>query len=191
MTGEEPPRRWISSIQRRAIALVLLRAAASSTVLVVLYYVLPLGRFRGAVSIVLVLAALMGVIVIFLWQLRAILRSERPGMRAVGALSMIVPYFLITFAAMYYLLELHIPGSFSQTLSRTDALYFTVTTFSTVGYGDITPVTDPARIAVMFQMVSDLAIIGFGAKILVEAVQLRRQDVTGGDVPSSGPPRRR
>jgi hypothetical protein len=40
----------------------------------------------------------------------------------------------------------------AEPLSRTDALYYTITVFSTVGFGDITPRADLARIVTMVQM---------------------------------------
>jgi hypothetical protein len=40
-------------------------------------------------------------------------------------------------------------------LTRTDALYFTVTVFSTVGFGDITAKTETARLVVTGQSCPD------------------------------------
>ena len=48
-------------------------------------------------------------------------------------------------------------ASFTQPLTRTDALYFTVTVFSTVGFGDITAKSEAARIVLIVQMLADLA----------------------------------
>jgi hypothetical protein len=76
------------------------------------------------------------------------------------------------------------PGSFGGHLTRTDAMYFTVTVFSTVGFGDITAKTETARLVVTGQMIADLLILGLGIRIILGAVargQLRRgehQDVT-------------
>ena len=39
-------------------------------------------------------------------------------------------------------------SNFSEPLTRTGALYFTVTVFSTVGFGDITAKTEAARLVV-------------------------------------------
>jgi hypothetical protein len=152
------------------------RAALSTAGLVTLYYLIPLRDLHGALSVIAVVAALVGVIGIVVWQVHAIFRADYPGLQAVEALATVIPLFLLVFSATYYLMAYHTHGSFSQPLSRTEALYFTVTTFSTVGYGDITPTTDTARIVVMFQMIADLAIIGFGVKILVGAVETRRRE---------------
>jgi hypothetical protein len=65
--------------------------------------------------------------------------------------------------------------SFNQPLNHTDALYFTVTVFATVGFGDITPTTDAARLVVTGQMIADLVIIGIAVKAITGAVQQRRQ----------------
>lgn len=120
------------------------------------------------------------------WEVRSILHARYPGVRAVEAVATLVPLFLLLFATLYYLLGRAVPGSFNTSLSRTDSLYFTLTTFSTVGYGDIAATTSGARIAVMFQIVSDLVVIGVGIKALVGAVQLgRRLQSDGGNVPDA------
>jgi putative Mn2+ efflux pump MntP len=66
-------------------------------------------------------------------------------------------------------------GTFSQPMTRTDALYFTVTVFSTVGFGDITAVTEAARVLVTGQMIAGIVIVGLGARIIVDAVKRGQQ----------------
>jgi hypothetical protein len=62
------------------------------------------------------------------------------------------------------------PHSFGTPLTRTDALYFVVSVFSTVGFGDITAKTEAARLVVTGQMMADLIFFGFGLRIIVGAV---------------------
>ena len=45
----------------------------------------------------------------------------------------------MVFASTYFVMERVSAANFTQPLTRTGALYFTVTVFSTVGFGDITP----------------------------------------------------
>jgi voltage-gated potassium channel len=74
-------------------------------------------------------------------------------------------------------------GNFSQPMTRTDALYFTVTVFATVGFGDITATTEPTRVLVTGQMVAGIVILGLGARIIVDAVKRgqRRQPTQVGE----------
>ena len=152
----------------------------STAALIALYYVIPLKDLSGALSVFAFIAALVGVVVIVVWQVQAIFRADYPGLQAVEALATVIPLFLLVFSASYYLMAYHTTGSFSQPLDRTEALYFTVTTFSTVGYGDIVPKGDTARVVVMIQMIADLAIIGFGVKVLAGAVETRRRETSQG-----------
>ena len=96
-------------------------------------------------------------------------------MQAVEALGLIVPLFLLLFASTYFVMERASAAAFTQPLTRTDALYFTVTVFSTVGFGDISPKSEAARIVLIVQMLGDLAILGAGIQVLVRAVQRGRQ----------------
>jgi voltage-gated potassium channel len=74
-------------------------------------------------------------------------------------------------------------ANFTQPLTRTDALYFSVTVFSTVGFGDITAKSEAARVLLIVQMLGDIALLGAGARVLLGAVrrgQQRRPDIGGG-----------
>ena len=188
MTGRRgaaarPPYRSLAPrVRRRLTALSLLRASGSATVLVGLYYLLPLDRADGvAVSVGLVCGLLVfaAVVAVQVWQ---ITRSDYPRLRAIEAIAAAIPLFLVVFAATYYLMGGEGAGAFSEPLDRTDALYFTITVFSTVGFGDITPVTQPARVVTMVQMLADLVVLGVVARVIVGAVGtgLRRRTTTAG-----------
>jgi hypothetical protein len=59
--------------------------------------------------------------------------------RAIEALASAIPLFLVLFAAAYVMLADAQPQAFSEPLSRTDALYFTITVFSTVASATSSP----------------------------------------------------
>jgi voltage-gated potassium channel len=172
---------------RRLVVRALLRASLTATVLVVLYFTLPLSGSlddSAAMRLVVGLLALAGVVT---WQIRAVLRSRYPGLRAVEALAAAIPLFLLVFAAAYVRMADAEAGAFSEPLSRTGALYFTITVFSTVGFGDITPKTDLARVATMVQMLGDLLVVGLVLHLMVGAVKagLQRRAATSVGVPDS------
>ena len=77
------------------------------------------------------------------------------------------------------------PANFNvEGLTRTDSLYFTLTIFSTVGFGDITATSQGARTMVMVQMVLNLVLIGAGVRLLTAAVHTgvaRRQAESASD----------
>ncbi|POX54445.1 metal transporter [Streptomyces sp. Ru71] len=162
---------------RLAAIVALARPALIATALLTAYYLLPLDR-TGTVLTSLVLAGgLLAVTAVFAWEVRTIVRSPYPRLKAVEALATTVVLFLVLFSCAYYLLEHHAAGSFSEPLTRTDALYFTLTTFTTVGYGDIAARSQAGRVVTMLQMVGGLLLFGVAARILAEAVQagLRRK----------------
>ena len=149
----------------------LLRSLLVASALVVGYFVLPLSSSL-AVDGALELAAGLAVLAVLLtWQVRSILRSPYPVAKGIGALVVSVPLFLVLFAATYYLLGDAEPATFSEPLTRVDSMYFTVTVFATVGFGDITAVTQGARVVTTLQMVSGLVLVGLIARLIVAAVQ--------------------
>jgi hypothetical protein len=58
---------------------------------------------------------------------------------------------MLAFATWYQLLSHINPEAFSQPLDLVGSLYFSFITFLTIGYGDIVPLTELARILVIFQ----------------------------------------
>ena len=110
---------------------------------------------------------------ILAWQARRIVGAELPELRAVQALGVVIPLFLVLFATFYLSMSNASVRMFSQQLDHTRAIYFTITVFSTVGFGDITPRTDAARLVVSAQMLLDLAIIGIVVRLLFNAAKSR------------------
>jgi len=110
------------------------------------------------------------------YQVRAIIKARYPAIRAIEALATTAPLFLLLFAATYFLMAQADLSNFNvQSLTRTDALYFTVTVFTTVGFGDIVATIQLARLVVTVQMILDLGVLGLGIRVFVGAVQRGRQ----------------
>ena len=172
--------------RRRRIALGLLRAFATTVVLVALYYLLPLDHLD---NVPLVLAAgLLILVAVILVQLRVISKARYPNLQAIEALAITVPLFLLLFASAYLTMAHANPANFNtHPLTRTDVLYFTVTVFSTVGFGDISAVSQSARLVVTAQMLLDLLALGLVVRAFVGAVQLARQQAATAASPD-GPP---
>ena len=105
------------------------------------------------------------------WQLRRVLKADRPALRAVQALGGAIPLFLLTFSALYLSLSEASTSQFSEPLNHTGALYLAITVFSTVGFGDITPQSDLARIVTSIQMLLDLVVIGAVVRLLTTAAK--------------------
>jgi voltage-gated potassium channel len=59
-----------------------------------------------------------------------------------------------------------LPGQFADLHTKIDALYFTVSTLTTVGFGDVHATGQLARAAVTVQMVFNLVFIGLAAGIV-------------------------
>jgi hypothetical protein len=117
-------------------------------------------------------------------------------LRALEAVVVSLPLLIIIFATTYVVLSRTVPSSFNEHLGKVAALYFTVTVFATVGFGDIVALTEQARIVVTVQMAVDLIAIGVFAKVLLGAVQMRMQSARSednaatsrqDDTPGSGP----
>jgi voltage-gated potassium channel len=156
-----------------------LRALLTASVLVALYYVLPLDFADADMSaFVKVAFGALAFLGLFTWQLRAITQSGTPGLRALEGLFLAVPLFLILFATTYYAVSQADASNFTAPLSRTDALYFTVTIFSTVGFGDISARAESTRLLVSGQMMLDLIVLGLGVRIVLGAVQKGRDRLT-------------
>ena len=139
----------------------------SVAAVVLLYYLLPVGDPLGWSTGFVLLGGLVCLALLTAWQLRSVLRSPHPGLRATETLAVTVSLFLVLFAVGYQQIAAIDPSAFSEPVNRTDTLYFVVTVFSTVGFGDISPVSTAARVLASVQMLGDLVLIGVAVKAML------------------------
>jgi hypothetical protein len=164
--------------RRRLIVQAVLRTTVTVAVVVALYFLVPMDR---PIDTATVLELVLGSLVLFaviVWQIRQIIRSEHPGIRAVEGLAFTVPLFILLFATTYYLMNHANAATFAQPLTRIDAMYFSATVFTTVGFGDITARSQGARVLVTVQMLLDLVVVGLVLRLVVNAVKVGRQRQT-------------
>jgi hypothetical protein len=161
----------LENYERRHIVTTGVRAVATSLLVLAAYFVVPIINHPHE-RILLRLVTGLGIFLAALtYEVRAIMRSEQPILRAAVAMALVIPVFIVVFAWTYLTLGRSDPGAFSQPLDRISALYFTVTVFSTVGFGDITPTSDPARVTAMVQMMCDLVFIAVVIRLILEAAR--------------------
>ncbi len=152
-----------------------LRALGNTALLVAIYYLLPLDHSSTWIAAATLIIGLVAFIALVGFQVRWIIRSRFPGLRAVEALATSLPLFLLLFSGTYVVMAAISASNFGGKLTHTGALYFTVTVFTTVGFGDITAKSAGARLLVTGQMVTDLIILGIGARIILGAVTRGRR----------------
>ena len=157
--------------RRREVIGTLINAMLALGLIVGIYYLIPLDDLTSGQAVVRLVAGIFAFGLILLWQLRNVARAAFPVLRAVRALAITIPMFLVVFASVYLAFG---PGSgthFSEPLDHTGALYLAITIFSTVGFGDITPESNLARIVVGIQMLLDLVVIGVVVRLIATAAK--------------------
>jgi voltage-gated potassium channel len=162
--------------RRRLLTIASIRSLASAAVLVTAYFLLPFTRLSNGNLIAEFVVGVLLVVVVLTRQTVATLRSGYPLLRSAEAMATTIPLFLVVFSTTHYLINGLSAGSYSEPMTRFDALYFTITTFATVGFGDITPVSFPARFVTLVQMMGGLILIGVVARVLIGAARLRGQN---------------
>lgn len=158
---------------RRAARAWLVRAGVAIAV-VVAYFLLPLdhlGPQRPVLSWVLFALLLTVVAVLLLRQIRHVF-LDRPDSRPGVVISLLIVLSVHVFSATYYALAKQ-PGQFSGLHTRLDALYFTVVTLATVGYGDITPRGQAARLVTVLQITYSFVFLTAAATALTTRMRDR------------------
>lgn len=162
--------------RRRVILVTAIRLAAVLAMILSLFFLFPVDGFNVA-NPAAAWIRLAAVTLVFLTalalQLRIILRAEVPQVRAAEAVVETIIMFVCLFALLYASMSTTDRSSFSEPLSKVDALYFTISTFATVGFGDITPANQLARAIVSVQMIADLGVLVLVAKVAFFAAERR------------------
>ena len=166
-SATEPSRRdtWVLAL--RAIGQVLL----SMAILGAMYILLPTQDPGQGSDLPWLLLELGLFAVVVALQIPAIIHAKFPILRAAITLGVLVPLYLLVFARVYLSSSLGDPGAFSESLDHATALYFTVTVFATVGFGDIVAKSDTMRLVVTAQMLINLIFVGAFIRVLVSAAR--------------------
>lgn len=153
----------------REIRLLFAHTTVVLFLLTVGFYLLPVRSSEGVegyARLAVSLAALGLLVVVLRGQATRSRQSLSPGMRRVqgllAALYVLVLGFALAYAAVAALLE----GQVAGIHDRTDALYFSVSIVSTVGFGDIHAVGTVARLLVTVHMLFNLVYLGTAVRLL-------------------------
>lgn len=147
------------------------RIAVAWVVLGAAYAVAPFEPRGDGVGIVRFVVAVVALIGVAAWEVDRTRRARIPELRAVGALGSLVPLLLVVFAGAYLAMSNAVPDAFSERLDHVGAMYFTITTLSTVGFGDVVARSDGARVLVSLQILFDLLLAGAIVRLLAHAAR--------------------
>ena len=169
---------------------MLIRVTASASVLLGVYYLVPTKGSSEVSDLPWLILELVIFGVVVAVQIPAIIKANYPNLRAIEALAVTVPLFLLIFSRIYLSNSLTNPAAFTSSLDNTTALYFTVTVFATVGFGDIVAQTNGMKLLVTLQMLLNLAVLGLVIKLLTRAAQrgVQRRNELRSDADGTGPP---
>lgn len=90
--------------------------------------------------------------------------------------------FVIVFGCIYRIVDRFsetphfLVGDVPAELDFSQALYFSIVTFSTVGYGDITPLSDSVRVIVSIQIIIGVLLLLFGFSEIISYARTRREE---------------
>ena len=149
----------------------LLRSAALVALAVATYFVVPVSGDldRGVVTrIALTLVAVGLLSAAIVWQFARESESGR-----VDGLLLVLVVAVLVFALVFYRLEVADPGQMVGLRTRLDALYFTMTTMLTIGYGDVHAEGQAARALAIVLMVFDVAVLATAAATVSSRLRAR------------------
>jgi len=193
------------AVLARRILIATLRVLITAAIILVLLTpapALPDGRLQTQLTVLAYLLVWAVVFfIVFGWQVRRVARAEHPQTSMVEALAIIFVLFLAVFAKIYHMLSLTYSASFTESLDFFGSLYYALVVLATVGFGDITPVTQTARLLTMIQIILDLVLLGVAVRVVSgaagrgrkakPAAQVRSRDEArwaGGSEGASGRP---
>jgi voltage-gated potassium channel len=192
VTAAPPPKRPVLDVGIRPVVVMAVRLLVSAVAVLLVYYLVPVqvDPSRSDIPFLILHIALFAVIAGV--QVPAITRSKYPGMRAMEATVLTVLIYVALFARIYLSASAGDHAAFSVPLNHNTALYFTVTVFATVGFGDVVATTEPTQLLVTVQMLLNLVVLGVvinGLFTVGKEGMARKVEEAGGVTPRPGPDR--
>jgi voltage-gated potassium channel len=153
----------------------LLRSALTVAGLLALYAVIPVPGQREPLWFTLLMAAC-GLAILayafFTLAQRAQRSSDETAIRLEALVAVL--YAFVVFMSLVYLGLASSAGQFDELHTRIDALYFTMSTIATVGFGDVHATGQAARLVVTVQIFLDLIFVGLVARIILPTLARQR-----------------
>ncbi|HZA79212.1 MAG TPA: potassium channel family protein [Acidimicrobiales bacterium] len=168
---------------------VLHSVGALAAVLAV-YYALPVGEDRSshaqafAVAVLVVGSAVLGWLIARQVRRQVVARDDQ-GVRIQSVLTLLYVVVAV-FALGYFMLARADGDQFSGLDTKTDSLYFTMTTLATVGFGDVHATGQLARGLVTLQIAFDLVFVAALASVVGGEIRRRAEAVR--DAGQQSPP---
>jgi voltage-gated potassium channel len=163
---------------RRQTARTLVRSGLTVIGLLALYAVIPVPGQREPLWFTLVMA-LLGLAFLAYAFITLAQRAQRAGTSSTETAIRLealvaVLYAFVVFMSLVYLGLASSPGQFDELHTRIDALYFTMSTIATVGFGDVHATGQAARLVVTVQIFLDLIFVGLVARIILPTLARQR-----------------
>ena len=164
--GERAQETDVGDDTRRRTPGTLLSSAATLLGGLVLFFAVPLRADESTAALVRngVVAA-MGVSLVGWVVVRQVRGSGRRAL-SLAQLVMLTEIATCAFALIYYSLAVHGSGQLVGVDTRLDALYFTLTTMTTAGYGDVYASGQVARAVVCVHLAFNLVFLGLLALLV-------------------------
>ena len=137
------------------------RPVLSFVGLLVAYYAFPVDFDRAPGFVIVSLVVTLAGLALIGWTMVSELGHLRRGeaSRSSPVLAMLILLLVMSFSLAFFLLELASPGQIADLHTRTDALYFTLSTMATVGYGDVHAEGQAARALVSAVIAFDVVVV--------------------------------
>lgn len=144
---------------------LLARAIGVPVLALFVFFITPLDERNWVLSAGLGIVCTLIAVPYALSRIRRIRIAEHPLGEALAVMSLLVSLVVVGFAGSYYSIAVE-TTQIPAIHTRIDALYFTIVTLGTVGYGDIAPTGQQARLLVSFQIMVNLSLIATLIRLL-------------------------
>jgi len=134
------------------------------------YFVVPVGGGTAPLGVALGFLVAGLCIAAVLW---VVVDEARRADRTLRPMHLVLAFELVwvSFSLVYYVVATRNPDQFVGLETRLDALYFSLTTMSTVGYGDVSAHGQFARLLVTMQLAFNLAFVAAVVSLFQEMVR--------------------
>jgi hypothetical protein len=155
---------------RRSITQTMMHIAG----LVAVFVIFPVSDRRWWLGLVIGLLVVAGSVPLTVRRVKGVSTTHAPVLEAGLAVMTMIAMIVVGFSAVYASLSRY-GTEFTDIHTKLDAIYFTVTTLATVGYGDLAPAGQLARAVAITQMIVDILVIGVAARLAMRVADREQE----------------